>query len=154
MTVVEQMRNAWEPQKRGKAHRAVDNLDISSSGSSRTAWLAEPQRTVLNFSMFLFSPTVCLSPDPPQALAIPGMTLVFMKQPFGDLRGREALCCVSAHSGWRGGGEMRAALETSTVPGQGWPLCVHPSVDSCLFMNLPVSRCKELMRLHLCMVYM
>ena len=32
--------------------------------------------------MFLFSQTVCLSPDPPQALAIPGMTLMFVKQPF------------------------------------------------------------------------
>lgn len=92
----------------------------------------------MNFSMFLFSQTVCLSPDPPQALAIPGMTLVFIKQPFGDCRGKEALCCVSAHSGWRGGGEMRAALETSTVPGQGQPLYVHPSVDSyvCLWTCL------------------
>lgn len=147
------MRNAWDPRKRGKAGRAVDTLDINFSGSSRTAWLAEPQRTVLNFSVFLFSQTVCLRPDPPQALAIPGMTLVFMKQPFGDRRGREALFCVSAHSGWRGGGEMRAALETSMVPGQGRPLCVHPSVDTCLFTNPPASRCKELMSLCLCKVY-
>ena len=154
MTFVEPDKKCLGPPEKGKARRAVDNLDINFSGSSRTAWLAEPQRTVLNFSMFLFSQAVCLSPDPPQALAIPGMTLVFMKQPFGDCRGREALCCVSAHSGWRGGDEMRAALETSMVPGQGRPLYVHPSVDSCLFMNLPVSRCKELMRLHLCVVYM
>ena len=151
--MLNQKRNAWDPRQKGKAGGAADNLDINFSGSSRTAWLAEPQRTVLNFSMFLFSQTVCLHPDPPQALAIPGMTLVFMKQPFGDRRGREALCCVSAHSGWQGGGEMRAALGTSKVPGQGWPLCVHPSIDTCLFTNPPVRRCKEHMNLCLGKVY-
>lgn len=36
-----------------------------------------PRGPWLNLSMFLFSQTVCLSPDPPQVLAIPGMTLVF-----------------------------------------------------------------------------
>lgn len=49
------MRNAWDPRKRGKAGRAVDTLNINFSGSSRTAWLAEPQRTVLNSTQVVTS---------------------------------------------------------------------------------------------------
>lgn len=40
----------------GKADSTVDHLDISFSGSSRTDWLAEPQRTVAEFEhVFVFS---------------------------------------------------------------------------------------------------
>lgn len=45
----------------------------------------------LNLSMFLFSQAVCLSPDPPQVFAIPGMTLMFIKQSLRVCAGREAL---------------------------------------------------------------
>lgn len=38
----------------------------------------------LNLSLFLFSQTVCLRPDPPRVFVIPGMTLVFIKQPWGS----------------------------------------------------------------------
>lgn len=71
-----------------------------------------PRGPWLNLSMFLFSQTVCLSPDPPQVFAIPGMTLKFIKESFGECTGREALerlCCFCSLGGSpRWDGSMRA----------------------------------------------
>lgn len=50
-----------------------------------------PRGPWLNLSMFLFSQTVCLSADPPQVFGIPGMTLVFVKQPIRERIGKEAV---------------------------------------------------------------
>ena len=89
-----------------------------------------PRGPWLNLSLFLFSQTVCLSPDPPQAFVIPGMTLVFIKQPFESAQAGRLWrgCAISAHSG---GGNVRSCSRNCH---EAWPRKAPPcaSKDTCV----------------------
>lgn len=101
-----------------------------------------PRGPWLNLSVFLFSLTVCLSPDPPQVFAIPGMTLMFIKEPFGECTRREALerlCCFCSLGGSpRWDGSMRACSRNlhDTWPGEA-PLQV--SKQAYVYVYKPMS---------------
>lgn len=101
-----------------------------------------PRGPWLNLSLFLFSPTVCLSPDLPRALVIPGMTLVFIKQPFESAQAGRPWrgCAVSARSG---DGSVRAPSRNCH---EAWPRKAPPcaSKHTCVCLRTPALSGKSL----------
>lgn len=79
MTWRRSVQDSWEEVKADSLFDILISVSLALQGQ---LGLPSPRGPGLNLSMFLFSQTVCLSSDPLQVFAIPGMNLVFIKQLF------------------------------------------------------------------------